>query len=68
MAFNRAILLQYLYTLGVVVSGVFVQQGVSQHGRIVVLGVSAVIAAFWILYYRGVVSPRIEQLQTTTAE
>lgn len=62
MNLDRTDVIRYMYILGILVTGVFLERLVGQFGKVVVLG-TAVIAGFgWLWYYKWSIAPRIESV------
>ena len=58
----------FAYTVGVVVTGIFIERTFGGSDEFVVLGIGALVALVWTVYYRYAVGPRLEKLRKTDVE
>lgn len=60
MEFDRTDVVHYIFLLGVVVSGVFLERLLASYGDIAVLSSAFLLGAFWLVYYRVSIVERVE--------
>ncbi|WP_435361678.1 hypothetical protein [Haloarchaeobius sp. DFWS5] len=61
MNIQRGDVVKYVYTVGVIASGVVLQRSLGANGAIPTMAVAALFAVGWTAYYNWTVEPRIEQ-------
>lgn len=64
MDFDRTDVVQYIFVVGVVVSGVFLERGLASLGDLAVFASAFVLGAFWLVYYKISIVPRLSHVST----
>jgi len=54
--------IMYVYTIGAIFSGVFVERFTNSLGPVALMGSGLLIAAFWVGYYNDSIVPRFESI------
>jgi hypothetical protein len=65
MDFDRTDVVHYIFVLGVVVSGVFLERGLASLGDLAVFGSAFLLGAFWLVYYKVSIVPRLSYVSAT---
>jgi len=48
----------YVYTLGGIITGIFIQRMFSSETRLAIIAIGALVAVFWTAYFTKVIAPR----------
>lgn len=64
MEFDRTDVVHYVFIVGVVVSGVFLDRALASGGDVAVFGSAFFLGAFWLVYYKLSIVPRVEYAST----
>lgn len=65
MDFDRTDVVHYIFVLGVVMSGVFLERGLASLGDFAVFASAFLLGAFWLVYYKISIVPRLSYVSTT---
>ena len=60
---NRAILLRYLFIVGVLVTGILIERTLSGLAHVTILSFGLLAAAVWLVYYQLVLASRFERFE-----
>lgn len=64
MDFDRTDVVHYIFLLGVVLSGVFLERALASFGELAAFGSAFLLGAFWLVYYKISIGPRLEYVST----
>ncbi|MFC6734083.1 MULTISPECIES: hypothetical protein [unclassified Haladaptatus] len=62
MDVTRSDFVRYMYTLGAVISGVYVEKLFTDLSPALIVAPAAVVSVFWVFYYNYSIAPRIERI------
>lgn len=68
MEFEKADVTRYMYTAGVLVSGVYLERWSADLGLMAILTLSLFTAVVWFLYYKFILVDKIEAVQDRSAK
>lgn len=63
MDIDRADVILYIYLVGVLISGVFIERMAARYGQAALVSGALIAAGVWLWYYKWSITPRLEYVQ-----